>query len=141
MPVTYYIDQGILYTRCAGNATFREVLDHFRVLEEDPALPNSLDVLLDLTQLDSLPESSQLRSVSSEIGRISDKVRFEALAVVASSDVLYGLCRMFEVYAQPHFRTIQVFRQLQEAAEWIAVQHAMGTDSGPASSSRAGSAG
>ncbi len=137
MPVTYQIIQDILYTECAGNVTFREVMDHFRVLAKDTALPKSVDVLLDLTQLDSLPESGQLRGVSSEIGKIRDQVRFEALAVAASSDVLFGMCRMFEVFAEPHFRAITVFRRLQEAKEWIAEQHRLRTGSGPASTSSA----
>ena len=38
MPVSYRIDQdnGMIRTRCVGNVTFEEVVDHFRDLEEDP---------------------------------------------------------------------------------------------------------
>jgi SpoIIAA-like len=125
MPVTYNIDQihKIIRTNCIGNVTLEEVLDHFHMLERDPDVPASLDVLLDLTQTTSLPESDQLRAITGEISRIQRKmVRFDACAIVASSDALYGMARMFAVFAADYIRSARVFRELDQAETWLESQ-------------------
>ena len=77
MPVTYRIDKerGIIHTRCEGNTTFVEVIDHFRTLEQDPDCPSRLDALVNLTDMTTVPTSPQLRVVSEEIGRVRPRVR------------------------------------------------------------------
>ena len=124
MPVVYEIDQarGIIRTRCIGNVTLKEVIGHFPTLAQDPGCPARLDVLLDLSEMTALPEPDQLREISDGIGRVSDRVRFDACAIVAPSDVLYGLLRMFEVFAEKQFRTTRVSRDVGEAEAWLLTQ-------------------
>ncbi len=124
MPITYQLDKihRLIRTQCVGNVTFEEVIDHFQVLEQEPECPNRLHVILDLSQLTSLPESDQLRLVSREIGRISERVQFEACAVVACTDVIFGMARMFEVFAEKHFLMTRIFRALNEAENWLVSQ-------------------
>jgi len=124
MPVAYEIDhaRGLIRTRCIGNVTLEEVLGHFPTLAQDPGCPARLDVLLDLSEMTAMPEPYQLREISDEIGRVSDRVRFGACAIVAPSNVLYGLLRMFEVFAEKQFRTTRVFREIGEAESWLLAQ-------------------
>ena len=97
MPVTYQIDKAnrIIRTRCTGAVTLEEVIEHFHVLERDPDCPDSLDVLLDVSQGTSLPDAENLRDVAREIGRIRGRVQFGACAIVACTDALFGMLRMF----------------------------------------------
>ncbi|MFZ0933715.1 MAG: hypothetical protein WB579_21700 [Bryobacteraceae bacterium] len=121
MPVSYRIDQdnGMIRTRCVGNVTFEEVVDHFRDLEQDPNCPDRLDVLLDLTQTTSVPSTEQLRAVSRVIGGIQATVRFDSCAIAASTDVLFGMSRVFEVVARERFGATYVFRTVAEAEAWL----------------------
>ena len=121
MPVTYGIDcdSGLIRTRCVGVVTFAEVIDHFRALERDPACRDHLDVVLDLGDLSSIPTPDQLRAVSVEIAQIQPKIRFGACAIVAKTDVLFGMSRMFEALAEERFRAIRVFRTVDEAEAWL----------------------
>jgi hypothetical protein len=122
VPVTYEIDRklAVLRTRCAGDVSFAEVLRHFQELELDASLPPRLDVLLDLTQMSSIPESDQVRSVAGEVERLQQRIQWGACAIVASRDVLFGMSRMFEVFADGQFEDSQVFRGLEEAEHWLA---------------------
>ena len=122
MPVTYVIEPSasIVRTRCVGRVRFDEVMRHFADLAADPDCPDTLDVLLDLSELTSLPETWQLRSVSSEMGLVSHRVRFGACAIVATSDAVFGIARMYEVLAEDHFRATRVFREMRPAEEWLA---------------------
>jgi hypothetical protein len=124
MPVTYKIDTNrkLIRTKCSGNVTLPEVVDHFRELAQDPECPEYLDVLLDLSEETSLPSTSQLQSVAYEIMRVRQRVHFGLCAVVAERDALYGMLRVFEVIAQDYFRAINVFRTGQEAEVWLGLQ-------------------
>jgi hypothetical protein len=124
MPVTYRIDKarGIIRTRCVGAVTFDEVIGHFRELEHALECAERLDVLLDLSELASLPHAHQLRAVGQEIGRIGDRIRFDHCAIVARTDVVFGMMRMFEVFAAERFRSIGVFREEGEAETWLTSQ-------------------
>src|SRR5215813_5845170 len=129
MPVSYQIDQiqGIIRTKCLGNVTLDEVIEHFGALEQDPECPDHLDVLLDLSETTSKPNADQLKAVSNEIGRIRKRVRFDACAIVACQDALFGMARMFEVFAEDRFRATRVFRALDEAEKWLDSQRGPST--------------
>jgi hypothetical protein len=121
MPVSYEIDttRGLIHTRCVGPVTLEEVLGHFADLIRDPECPDRLDVLLNLSEITSLPTSDELRAVSSEIGRIRPHVIFGRCAIVTANDAWFGTARMFEVFASNYFHATDVFRTVDEAALWL----------------------
>jgi hypothetical protein len=110
-----------------GDVTLAEVMSHFRELERDASLPARLDVLLDLTEMQSIPESDQLRSVAREVDSLQQKLEWGSCAIVASRDVLYGMSRILRVYAEAHFVNSNVFRELEEAEIWLASQRSPAT--------------
>jgi hypothetical protein len=124
MPVTYRTDKTnrIIYTASIGSVTPEEVFDHFRALAQDPERPDRLNVLLDLSESASVPESEQLLEVVHQIEGISGKLQFDACAIVASRDVLFGMSRMFGVFAEKWFRTIYTCRTRDEAEAWLIAQ-------------------
>ena len=121
MPITYELDpeSQLVRTRCWGNVTFDEVMGHFRELESDASLPTRLDIFLDLSSMDSLPESEQLQSVAGEFDRMQSRVKWGACAIVASRDALYGMLRVFQVFAEAHFEDSCVFRDREGAERWL----------------------
>ena len=125
MPVKYKIDKAnrIIRTRCIGPVTIEEVVDHFRVLERDPDCPDRADVLLDLSEETSIPEKANLQKITEEIRRIRGRVQFGTCAIVAGTDALFGMLRMFEVFAAQYFRESFVFRTVDEAEAWLASRH------------------
>ena len=68
MSVTYKIDANkkTVRTKCVGLVTLQEVIDHFQTLEQDPDCLDLLDVFLDLSKVDSLPETRQISTVINE---------------------------------------------------------------------------
>jgi len=124
VPVTYTIDASgkTVRTKCAGEVTLEEVTDHFRALQQDPECPSYLDVLLDLSEMSSLPEGHEIREISHEIGGLRGRVQFGACAVVASSEAVFGMMRVFAVLTQEYFRVTHVFRLLAEAEAWLVAQ-------------------
>ena len=126
MPVTYVIDASrkMIRTRCTSPLTFADVTGHFRTLRDDPACSGHLDVLLDVSEADALPESRQLGAVGAELDGIRKKVQFGVCAIVAGRDAMFGMMRVFEVATGQYFRETRVFRDLGTAEAWLASQQA-----------------
>jgi len=126
MPVTYSIDAPgkMIRTTCSGPVKLEEVLDHFRTLQDDPVCTGQLDVLLNLSEVESLPQTTQLTNVTAAVSLVREKVEFRFCAIVASRDAMFGMMRIFEVFAGKYFRAIQVFRGAPEAEDWLAGQRA-----------------
>lgn len=121
VPLTYSIDaeHKIIRTICRRPLTFADVIGHFQALKNDPACPPYLDVLLDLSDADALPETSQFGAVNRELALVHAKLQFGVLAIIAPGDAMFGVMRMFEVHARQHFRAIRVFRDPAQAAAWL----------------------
>ena len=126
MPVTYHIDaaEKIIRTTCSSPITLEQVIEHFHTLKKDPACRGNLDVVLNVSEADSPPESSQLGRIKVELAAIREQVQFGTCAIVASRDAMYGMMRVFEVYSGQYFGIIRVFRGSAEAEAWLASQRA-----------------
>jgi hypothetical protein len=124
MSVTYRIDQAKrrIHTRCVGAVTLDEVLQHFADLVRDPDCPGRLDVLLDLSETTSLPTSYQLTAVTTEVARVRPRVQFDGCAIIAMQDALFGMARMFEVFAENYFGATRVCRTMDEGIRWLELE-------------------
>ena len=121
MPVEYSIEsaRGLIRTTCSGSVTVKEVVEHFRTLREDPLFTGQLDVLLNVSDANLLPETSDLGRVVAELRAFEGESPFRACAIVASSAPMFGMMRMFEVFARNNFRAIRVFRDAGAAETWL----------------------
>ena len=122
MAITYRIDPSTrtLHTTCAGAVMLPDVFAHFDALQRDPLAYGPLDVVLDFTHVTTLPDAAQLRTVAARIGEAP--LVFGACAIAAASDALFGIARMFEVFAEGQFRAVRVFRELGQAQAWLEAQ-------------------
>ena len=120
MPITYQIDaHQRIRTRCTGEVTLEEVQRHFTNLSQDPACPDQLDVLLDLSQMTNVPSSEQIGAVPIELARVAPRVRFRYCAIIASREALFGMARMFGVFAEHYFLATRVYRTVAEGEGWL----------------------
>jgi hypothetical protein len=122
MPISYQIDPGrrLIVTRCIGNISLTEVLQHFERLISDPECPPVLNVLLDLTEMTAVPDSGQLHTAASATADASRHVRFDHCAIVASTEQTRGIGMIWQMFAQQSFRATETFRTFEEAQGWLA---------------------
>ena len=121
MPIDFKIDLplALIITRCVGHVTVGEVVQHFRELALVWPEVDRLDVLLDLTELTSLPTVTELETVAAEIETQIGPHRFGRCAVITDRDSLYDSMQMFEVLVNRLFQEIRVFRHADNAVMWL----------------------
>jgi len=127
MPIHHAIDRerSRIRTTCTGLVGLDEVFQHFRMLEDERQLPQPLDVLLDLSGISSVPDAAQIQSVAGVIWRMLDKVSWGNCAIVATSDLVYGVSRILEVRSEESFLATQVFREIDAAEGWLDSERAL----------------
>jgi hypothetical protein len=121
MSITYAVDEGsrLIRTVGSGEVTAGEVASHLEELDAHLHRDVQFDVLLDLGGCTSLPTSEQLRAIAEQLGRLGGRHRFGRCAIVAQRDALFGMTRMFEVFAQEQFAETRAFRATDEAERWL----------------------
>src|SRR5262249_36272220 len=120
----YHIDvgRGVVRIRCSGSIAFSEVRELFQRVGQTPQLSGHVSALVDLSETTSLPQTSQLKDLVEMIRSIQEQVDFDVCAIIATRDALFGMSRMFAVFAEPYFHNIAVFRDAVEAEGWLNVQ-------------------
>jgi len=99
-----------------GTLTFGDVIDHRTRLSKDARFSPAFRQIVHLSNLTAIELSSP------EIEELAKKPVFapeSRRALFASSDLLYGLSRIFQAYSKT--QNVAVFRGLNEALNWIDV--------------------
>ena len=122
MPITYEIDsaRALVRTTLTGFVTFPEVMAHFNALETDPRRSGTMDVLLDIRGLTSVPETGQLRRAANRLDPERSPLQYGACAIVATDPAAISTGKLFAVFARERFRASTIVPTLEAAEEWLA---------------------
>jgi hypothetical protein len=111
-------EAGMLTVRAYGDVTFEECRDYQRQLLADPHMRCATHILADLTGVTGAPSADELRIVAYEFEPLI-KAGLGPIALVSGSAFVYGLGRMFSVFAEKIGMKISVFSDRAEAGEWL----------------------
>lgn len=120
MPVAYSIDQSqrLVLSRLSGAVTESEVHEHNRKLRSDPDFIPNYRQLVDCTGLTEILVGTPTINAVSQDQYFAPGTR---RAFIATSDVAFGLARMFALRAEGSGQTIEVFRDRRAAEEWLGI--------------------
>ncbi len=130
MPISYTIDHDrkLVVTRLWDAVTEDQVYEHNRLLRSDPLFDPSFKQLTDMTELGEVLVGA---------GMIKDTARDHFFlpgvprALVAPSDVVFGMARMFAIHSESMGQQIEVFRELDAAETWLGLRRELRPDQSP----------
>ena len=117
MPISYSFSDNILILSKEGKSTHQEFIDAFDNAMNDPSCPAGVELLIDGRNDELLPTTEEIRKSSSYFATFGDRLGKRAL--VASSDLLFGLGRMAEAIEGFQDKEMQVFKDYDEAMAWL----------------------
>ena len=122
MPVTYKINssKNITLVKGTGKVTARELFEVMRNRAGNNRHNPDYDMLCDfrkVTQVDIQPE--ELSNLLSTDARLHLFSAGRKVAVVASTNIVYGVARMYEMLSEQLPQQIMVFREMDKAKEWL----------------------
>jgi len=122
MPIKYEIEQerALVRTTLTGFVTFAEVMSHFTALENDPRRSGTMNVLLDIRGLTSVPETGQLRRAANRIDPERSPLEYGVCAIVATDPATVGTGKLFAVFARDRFRATTIVPTIEAAEQWLA---------------------
>jgi hypothetical protein len=124
MPITHRYDPALrtLFIEFSGEVSETELVDTARKLASDPTIPPGHRELVDLTGIHQTDvTATTLRRVAQIYAERDKRPEDSRVAIVASTDLFYGLSRMYEAFREPSALQIRVFRELGEARAWLGV--------------------
>ena len=124
MPIEFTIDRelGVVFTTASGVLTDAELLEHKGKLMADPDFDASFVELSDVRSISELavsPDGIRLFAARDETD--AEHLRGYKLAIVVSSDVQFGMGRMYEMTTSQHFPNVRIFRDMKKAREWLSI--------------------
>ena len=104
-----------------GHVTFEEmkkILDDVLAHERFSA---GARVLVDARFVDQAPDSEDLRTIARDLKPLVDR-GLGPIAIVTARPAVYGVARMFSVFAEPTRANIAPFQSLEDARVWLESQ-------------------
>ena len=118
MPASYLIDAvaGIVYSRAWAVLTDEQIAAHASALRNDPRFDPGFRQIVDFRELTDIRVSTEgVRGVA----QVNPFRRDARRAFVVASEEAFGLIRMFGAYTDSNPEQFRIFRDLENALEWI----------------------
>jgi len=123
MPIDYRVDSArrVLIAEVVGRVTDDDLLAYGRALLDDPRAGEANHEFVDLRSVDasSIITSQGVRALAQFWIDAYAKMSGGRLAILAESDVSYGMARMYQSYRADGPDEIRIFRDEAEAWDWI----------------------
>jgi hypothetical protein len=120
MPVDYRIDKenSVVFTTASGKVTAEEILTGRSHMADDPGFSPNMKQLVDMVGVSEVAITTKdLRGVAAcdPFGTGAKR------ALVGDRDVTFGMLRMYEVLSDRQDISVMVFRDIEEACEWLGI--------------------
>lgn len=118
MGMSYKIDQvrRLVITRGWGVLAARELFDVTSQILLDPRFDPTYRSLGDLREVTEIAVDTMATAETAATPLFTAGTR---RAIVATSDAVYGMARMFASFAERSGQEVRIFRDLQLAEEWL----------------------
>jgi len=120
VPIQLALDDVVIHTILEGHVTDEELLSHYAlpIFQEHRAAWRELVDGREVTDMAVTAEGQ--RRLAALATTSAERLRGWRVAMVASSDVMYGMFRMWELQREGLGYEVHVFRDIEEARTWVA---------------------
>jgi hypothetical protein len=106
-----------------GEVTYAEAQRAMDDVLGHPSYARSRKVLVDGRGVTGAPSTAELRAIARDLKPLIDR-GFGPMAIVTEKGFVYGVARMFAVFAEVFGLSVRAFGTMDEAADWLRSQPA-----------------
>ncbi len=119
MPIDFLIlpEHELVLTKAVGRLTGAELIDQAYATRDHPSYRPTFRQLVDVRAVD--PDSEVDGEAIRRLARLRWYAPTARRATVATADIAFGLARMYQLLREEHPSAMQVFRELDEALEYL----------------------
>jgi hypothetical protein len=119
MSIHYFRDQADnwLITTAEGVVTFEDINAHLDLEERSGDL--NRPELIDARNASTSITAEQVRLLAHRAAGMLSRVRLGPSALVTNDDVVFGMARMYSVFAEGAGAVVEVFRDIDAASRWL----------------------
>jgi hypothetical protein len=117
--ITYHFEGDFLFTEIEGDTSYEDVKAYLDTLMVDPGFRPGMPGLIDCRRVKSHFSIFDLRKTAADAKKRPQMQVPGRAAVLATSNLIYGLLRMYEVFNEGNPAEIRVFRKPEEAMVWL----------------------
>lgn len=118
MPVSIDATEDVVNVTASGTITYQEVAEIIAHRSTNGARRPNLPVLVDARAVDGAPSAKDLRRIVMDLRPLVGS-GMGPIGIITDSVYVYGVVRMFSVFAQELSTTVLAFRCAEEAKEWL----------------------
>ena len=120
MPITTVFEEPRTFVLTAsGDVTYEEGHMAIEEMTEHPRLEPGVNVLADCRTVTGVPSTQELRRLAGELRPLLARGAGR-IAIVTANAWVYGIARMFSVFAELVNARVHAFMGINEARSWLA---------------------
>ena len=124
MGIISTVDKGrrLILSNASGTLTDEDVIKYTDWVRSDPTLAE-YDMLMDLRGVEQVQVTSEgLRGAAVRIPTRDEAEEHYRIAIVAESDLAFGMSRMYETFRARAVGEVRVFRDISKARAWLGIE-------------------
>jgi hypothetical protein len=102
----------------SGDVTYPEVQRSVDDMLAHPGISDVRKLLVDARTVTAAPSSSELRAILGDMKPLRDR-NIRTMAIVTDKSFVYGVARMFGVFAETFGMRVRAFRTFEEGEAWL----------------------
>lgn len=118
MPITVDFTANAVTVTATGALTYQEVADLIAHQIKAPARTPGLPILVDARDVNGAPSTAELRLIAAEMRPLIE-TGMGPVGILTGSTFVYGIARMFSVFAQALCADVSAFRCPADAENWL----------------------
>ena len=116
--VVAFAKPSTILVHAGGEVTYEECQRAFDQMLGNPLLAPGTRMLVDARTVDAAPTTSELRAIARDMKPVVDR-GLSYMAIVTDRPFVYGVVRMFAVFAEVFAVQVNAFRTMDEGQRWL----------------------
>jgi hypothetical protein len=121
MPIEHMVEErtGMMHVRRWGQITTHDEEDALHKRRKDPLIVPNIPVIVDCREVDPPDTTETVQYIADQVTALAADLACGPVAIVVSSDVEYGMARMYMALTELKHPNIRVFRSYDNALKWL----------------------